>query len=208
MSRVRAGARVPALPRQAEGIRVRVEEGLDRVHRSGQEADARPAEPGPAVRHDRLQLQGPHRARHDRHRAGHHQRHHQGRVGPAAEGLLHAGARREGHGLVRARRLQRDRRGARRARTTRSTSSSSRSRASVPGRCDRGRRRRPADRFLPARNRRAEEVPRQGGQAAARARSAGQGRTARRSPTSSRSRTTGASTSATTSSSTSAAWGG
>ena len=39
--------------------------------------------------------------------------HHQGRVRAAAEGLLHAGPRREGHRLGRARRLQRDRRGAR-----------------------------------------------------------------------------------------------
>ena len=43
-----------------------------------------------------------------------------------------------------------------------------------------GRRRRAEDRLLPAGNRGAEEVSGQGGQAAARARSAGQGRTARR----------------------------
>ena len=50
-------------------------------------------------------------------------------------------------------------------------------------RCVGRRRRRAADRLLPARDRRAEEVSRQGRQAAAGARSAGQGRQRRRSPT-------------------------
>ena len=110
---LRAGARFPALSGQAEGIRVRVEAGHDRVRRSRQEADRRQAESGSAVRHDRLQLQGPHRARHGRHRAGHHQRHHQGGHRPAEEGLLHAGPRRKDTDVERARRLQRHRRSAR-----------------------------------------------------------------------------------------------
>ena len=62
--------------------------------------DRRQAEPGPAVRHDPLQLQGPHRAgdvRRRRHRTGHHQRHHQGGERPAAEGLLRPGPRRARH---------------------------------------------------------------------------------------------------------------
>ena len=86
---VRAGAGVPALPGQAEGVRVRVEASHDRVHRSRQEAGPRQGERDSAVRHDRLQLQGPHRAGDVRHRAGHHQRHHQGRQRPAEEGVLH-----------------------------------------------------------------------------------------------------------------------
>ncbi len=85
---------------------VQLEAGLDRIRRSRQEADPRLAEPGPAVRDDPLQVQGPQRAHHDRHRAGHHDRDHQGRSGPAEKGLLHAGPRRKGCVLGGARRLQ------------------------------------------------------------------------------------------------------
>ena len=98
--RLRARARLRALPGQAEGIRVPVEEGFDRVRRSRQEADRRAAEQHPAVRDDPVPVQRPQRARHLRRRAGHHQRHHQDGVGPAAEGVLHAGPRREGHRFV------------------------------------------------------------------------------------------------------------
>ena len=74
-------------------------------------------------------------------------------------------------------------------------------------RCLDGGRRRAADRLLPAGNRGAEEVPRQGRQAAARDRSAGQGgQPAADQPDRARPRL-GRRRSATTSSSTSAAWG-
>ena len=55
----------PALSGSAEGIPVRVEESVDGVHRSRQEAGSRQAEPGAAVRHGGVRLQGPHRAHHD-----------------------------------------------------------------------------------------------------------------------------------------------
>ena len=131
-SRLRPGAGIPALSRQAEGIRVRIEESLDRVHRSGQEADGGPPGGHPDLRHDRLRLQGPHRAHHLRHRAGSDQHRHQGRVGQAAQGLFHPGARRTRHGLVRTRGIQRDRARRSATRTTRSTRWSSRSRAPCP----------------------------------------------------------------------------
>ena len=49
------------------------------------------AEPDPAVRDDPVRLQGPHRAGDVGGRAGHHERHHQGRAGADEEGLLHQG---------------------------------------------------------------------------------------------------------------------
>ena len=70
----------------------------------------------------------------------------------------------------------------------------------------RGRRRRPADRLLPGRSRSAPDLPREGRQGAAGARSARQDRGAGRHQPRSRSRTSGASRSATTSSWTPAAW--
>ena len=66
------------------------------------------------VRHRRLQVQGPHRARGRHRRAGAHQRPDQGGERRAAQGLLHAGPRRAGHREQRARRLQRHLAGARR----------------------------------------------------------------------------------------------
>ena len=98
-SRLRAGARIPDLPRQAQRVRVRVEDGHHRVRRPRQEAVDRAAEPDPAVRHDRVRVQGAHRAHHHQHGTGSDQRDHQGGLRPAAEGLLHAGTRREGHRL-------------------------------------------------------------------------------------------------------------
>ena len=59
----------------------------------------RAAVQGRAVRHDRVQVQGSNRTRDRRHGAGHHQRHHQGGLGPAEEGLLHRRPRRKGHGV-------------------------------------------------------------------------------------------------------------
>ena len=134
------------------------------------------AEPDSAVRHDRLQLQGPHRARDVRQRAGHHHRHHQGRQRPAEEGLLHAGSRREGHDLGGTRRLQRRSPARSAARTTRSTSWSSRSRA----RCPTMRRvvivAGPRTDFFPPEIEALKKYLGQVGQAAARARPAGQAR--------------------------------
>ena len=62
------------IPGPAEGIRVRVEASDDRVHRPGQEAERRQAERRSSSTAHRLQVQGPQRARHVQHRAGHHER--------------------------------------------------------------------------------------------------------------------------------------
>jgi hypothetical protein len=45
----------------------------------------------PAVRHDRAEVQGSNRARHREHRAGHHERHHQGRDGAQKKVLFTQG---------------------------------------------------------------------------------------------------------------------
>ena len=110
-----------------------VEEGLDRVHRSRTRSAS-------VAQQNNVQQYGTivfnYKGRSERvtvgQRAGHHQRHHQGGVGPAAQGLLHAGPRRKGHRLVRTRRLRRHRQGARRRELRASRSSSSRSRDRFP----------------------------------------------------------------------------
>ena len=141
------------------------------------------------------------------HRAGHHQRHHQGRHRRAAEGLLHAGTRREGHDVGRARRLQRDRATRSGARTTPSRSSSSRSRASVPDDASVVVVAGPQIDFFPPEVDALKKYLDKGGQAAAGARSAGQGgQPGADQPDRARPRL-GRRASATTSSSTSAAWG-
>ena len=151
MHGVRAGAGVPALPGQAEGIRVR------RRSRSSTEyidPDKKPtvaqAEPGPAVRHDRLQLQGAHRARHVGHRAGHHQRHHQGRAAASRRRSTspRATARRTRPRPSATATTRSPARSA--ARTTPSTSSCSRRAGIGARRCGGGDRRGAEDRLLPA----------------------------------------------------------
>ena len=62
-----------------EGVRVRVQAGVDASTSIPTRSGAGAAERRAAVRHGHLQVQGPHRAGHAEHRAGHHQRHHQGR---------------------------------------------------------------------------------------------------------------------------------
>ena len=59
-----AGTEFQTFRDKLKEYRVRVEEGLNRVHRPRQEADDRAAESDSAVRHHRVRLQGPHRARH------------------------------------------------------------------------------------------------------------------------------------------------
>ena len=81
-----------------------------------------------SVRHDRGRVQGPDRARHRRLRAGHHQRHHQGGDRAGAEGVLHAGPRREGHDAAPSGPATTPSPRSSGATTTRSTSSCSRSR--------------------------------------------------------------------------------
>ena len=122
---------VPRLPRSAAGIRSTCR---SRSRPEYIDPDKKPtvaaAERGPAVRHDRLQLQGPDRARHRRTPS---------RTSPTRSSRSVSGEQRkvyftQGHGekdtaSSGARRLQRDRRSARSARTTPSRSSCSRSRA-------------------------------------------------------------------------------
>ena len=89
--------------------RVRVETGVGRLPRSGQAAGRGDQEPGAGLRHRGLRLQGPHRACGLVRRAAADQWPHQGDLGPAAQGVLPPGPRREGHGQQRAQRLQHDR---------------------------------------------------------------------------------------------------
>ena len=175
---------LPALSGQAEGIRIHLQAGQDRVRRSRQEADRRQTEPGPAVRHDRLQLQGPHRARDVRRRtrAGHHQRHHQGGQRPAEEGVLRPGPRRTRHDVA-----ERDGYNAIADALGRENYIVDKLVLAQAGvgarRCGGGDRGGPENRFLSAGDRRAQEVSRQGRQAAARDRSARQSRRSAARPT-------------------------
>ncbi len=118
-----------------------------------------------------------------RHRAGHHQRHHQGGQRPAAEGLLHAGPRRARHGVARNATATAASPARSVTRTTRVEKLTHRAAGRGAGRCRGGGGGGTEDRLLRARSGRAQEVSRQAGQAAARARSARQGRRSRRSPT-------------------------
>ncbi len=161
---VREGNRVAGLPRTARRIRVRVEEGLGRVRRPRQEAGAGETEADPGLRHSRRRIQGQDRAGRGQYRAGPDQRHHQGRHRQGAQGLLHAGPRREGHVRRRADGLQRHRRAAG-ARQLQGRASAARAAGQRAGRRLRGRGRRPEDRPAARRSRRAEDVPRQGRQA-------------------------------------------
>ena len=112
--RVRAGDRVSDVSRQAEGIRVHLEEHLDRVHRPRQEAARSPRRTRSS---STARSSSSTRAAPSASRADTEQDITNGIIkvvsGPAEEGLLHAGPRREGHDLVGARRLRDDRRGAR-----------------------------------------------------------------------------------------------
>ena len=175
----------------------------DRVHRSRPRADARRSGEDRVAADDPVRIPGPHRARHLDQRTGPDQRADQGRHRHDAQGLLHAGPRREGHRVHRSQRLQHrgrgDEAGQLRRRTARADPAEDGS-----GRCDDRRHRRSDDGFLPAGDRRAERLCRQGRQGDGDARSAAEGpgaAAARRS-----SSPTGASAPAPTSSSTRAAW--
>ena len=131
-----ASRRTPEFQRFRDRLQeyaVRVEAGQAGVHRPRQEARRSPSRTrcSSTARSSSTTRGAPSASRRDTEQDITNA-HHQGGQRPAAEGLLHAGPRREGHGLDRARRLQRDRRGARSARTTPSRSSSSRSRARCP----------------------------------------------------------------------------
>ena len=79
---VRARHRDAAVPRPAAGVSSTLSKQVSPEFIDTDKNRARADENQvTAVRHHRAQLQGPHRARHDEHRAGHHQRHHQGRLG-------------------------------------------------------------------------------------------------------------------------------
>ncbi len=172
---VRERDRVADLPRTARRIRVRLEEGLGRVRGSRQETGAGEAEADPGLRHGRHRIQGQDRAGRGQFRAGPDQRHHQGRHGQGAQGLLHAGPRREGHVRHRADGLQRHRRAAG-ARQLQGRAPAARPAGRRAGRRLRRRGCRPEGRFSAGRNRRVEGVPRQGRQADAAHGSPGEGR--------------------------------
>ena len=84
-------------PRPAGRLHLPVAEGHRRVHRSREEPAARQGRRDHRARHRDRRVQGPHRARHHDRRAGPDQRADQGRHRRDAQGLLHAGPRREGH---------------------------------------------------------------------------------------------------------------
>ena len=109
---LRSPHRVRSVSRSAERVPVRLQQGRRRIPRSGQAAGSRDPEPGAGVRHRRLRLQRPHRARHLVRRAGADQRADQSDHRIGAKGLFPPGARREGNGGQRARGLQRRRDGA------------------------------------------------------------------------------------------------
>ena len=162
------------------------------------------------AQHGRVRLQGTQREGHVRRRAGADQRADQGDPGPAAEGVLHAGPRREGHGQRRSHAATTaiaD--GADRPTTSSSTSSCSRSRATCPADADVADRRRTEDR-LPAarRSTRSRRISRKGGKLLVMLDPVLKADQPQPRWTAGAARRTGASTPATTSSSTSAAWAG
>ncbi len=95
-----------ALPRAARRVHVRVDAGLDRVHRRGEAAVARQPVQGRSARHGRHRIRRARRARHVGRRAGTGQRPGQGRPGHAAQGLLRPGPRRARHRRLRPAGLQ------------------------------------------------------------------------------------------------------
>ncbi len=171
---------LPAVSRSAEGIRVRVEAGEDRIHRPRQEAGRRAAEQGRAVRHDRSSTT---RAAPSASRPT------PNRTSPTPSSRSCPGQQKkiyftDGHGEKDTASSERDGydtivAGAR-PRELHDREAGARAEGRRPRRCHGGGRRRSEDRLLPAGNRCAEAVPREERQAAAAARSAGQRRTARR----------------------------
>ncbi len=161
---LREGQRALRVPRSAERVPVRVEEGLDRVRRPRQEADPRETEADPGLRHGGRRVQGQDRAGGGQLGAGSDQRNHQGGHGQGAQGLLHAGPRREGHLGCRAHGIQRHRQAAG-ARQLQGRAVAARP-AGFRARRRGGRRRgRPENGPAVRRGRRAEGLPGQGRQA-------------------------------------------
>ena len=115
-----------------EAYTYHVAEGHRRVHRSGEEPAARQGRRDHRARHRARGIQGPHRAGHHDRRAEPDQRADQGRHRRDAQGLLHAGPRREGHLELGSHRLQRHRAGAGHATTTASNGCCWRRRAKCP----------------------------------------------------------------------------
>ena len=86
-----------SLPDAADQLRVQLEAGHDRVHRSRPASGAGQGVRDPAVRHGGGRVHGPQGTRDDRRRAGPHQRADQGAEPVQEEGLLPRRPRREGH---------------------------------------------------------------------------------------------------------------
>ena len=165
----------PRYQRQAEGIRVRVQERHDRVHRSRQEADGRASRTrSSSTARSSSTTRGAASA--SRPTPSRTSRTASSRSCPASSGRSisrRATARRTRRRPNATATTRSRRRSA--ARTTPSTKLAHRTAGVGARRCLDGGRRRAADRLLPAGNRGAEEVPRQGRQAAPRDRPAGQG---------------------------------
>ena len=93
-------------PRPARGVHLPLDEADDGIRRSRPRADARRGGKIQTLPTIVFEYKGRTERIEHVERAGHHQRPDQGDHRRGAQGLLHAGPRREGHGATRARRLQ------------------------------------------------------------------------------------------------------